>query len=73
MSELRANILDHLKQHCTCDAAVSSITILDKFSELHNFERSVVSAALDDLRHLGLIEISVGAVTLSHLAMRLSR
>lgn len=73
MSEIRANILDHLTQHCAREAPVSLNTILDKFSKLHRVERGAVSLALDDLRHLGLIEISGGAVTLTHLAMRLSR
>ena len=69
MSEIRANILDHL----TREAHVSSTTLLEKFASLHRVERDAVCVALDDLRHLGLIEISAGAVTLTPLAMRLSR
>jgi hypothetical protein len=73
MSEIRANILDHLTQHCTREAPVSSNTIFDKFSESHSLERRAVSFALDDLRHLGLIDISAGTVTLTKLAIRLTR
>ena len=73
MSEIRANILDHLTQHCTREVPVSSNAVLDRFSKSHRLERRAVSLALDDLRHLGLIEISAGAVTLTPLAMRLSR
>ena len=73
MSEIRANILDYLTQHCTREAPVSSNAIFDRFFKLHSLERREVSFALDDLRHLGLIEISAGVVTLTHLAIRLSR
>ena len=73
MSEIRANILDHLTQYCTRDAPVSSNAILDKFSKSHRLERRAISLALDDLRHLGLIDISAGTVTLTQLAIRLSR
>lgn len=73
MSEIRANILDHLTQHCTREASISSNTILDKFSKSHRLERSAVNLALDDLRHLGLIDISAGAVMLTQLAKRLLR
>lgn len=73
MSEIRANILDHLTQHRRREAPVSSNTILDKFSKSHSLEHRAVSLALDDLRHLGLIDISGGAVTLTHLAIRLTR
>lgn len=73
MSEIRANILDHLTQHCTREAPVSSNVILDKFSKSHSLERRAVSLALDDLRHLGLIDISAEAVMLTQLAKRLLR
>ena len=69
MSEIRATILDHLAR----EAHVSSTTLLEKFASLHRVERGAVCVALDDLRHFGLIEISAGAVTLTPLAMRLSR
>jgi hypothetical protein len=73
MSETRANILDYITQHCTCEVPVSTSAIHDKFSKLHSLDRSAVSLALDDLRHLGLIEISAGVVTLTLLAKRLLR
>lgn len=73
MSQLRANIWDHLTQHSSCAGSLPSTAIVEKFSELHRLEHREVSLALDDLRHLGLIDISAGTVTLTHLALRLSR
>jgi DNA-binding transcriptional ArsR family regulator len=73
MSETRVNILDFLSKHGNSNEPVSANAIHDKLSNLYSLEPCAVSLALDDLRHLGLIEISAGAVTLTHLAVRLLR
>jgi hypothetical protein len=73
VSKARADILDYLTQHCTREVPVSTSAIHDKFSKLHSLDRGAVSLALDDLRHLGLIEISAGVITLTLLAKRLLR
>ena len=65
MSQIRANILIYLTRHGAQDAAVSPSTFPAKFAKLNHLEPGAVCAALDDLRHFGLIEITPSAVTLA--------
>lgn len=72
MSEIRANLLNYLIQHCTQDDTIQRKLFLDRFSALHSVDRRMADIALEDLRHFGLAETTPLTVTLTALARRLS-
>jgi GNAT superfamily N-acetyltransferase len=73
LSEIRAELLSHLGQLSATDAEIQLDFVVDQFSQRHNFQRELVSAALSDLRAFGLVRTTPNTVALTDLAKRLLR